>query len=88
MAESCASSLDETAQHLQPLIACLVRASINRAVNQEVLEVYRHEAFRTQCKVTFANCAVCSFDHDKMKKLIDFITTMPPEDAGKDRGHK
>lgn len=28
------------------------------------------------------------FDHDKMKKLIDFITVMPPEDADKKRGHK
>ena len=29
-----------------------------------------------------------SFNHDKMKKLVDFITVMPPEDAGKNRGHK
>ena len=28
------------------------------------------------------------FNHDKMKKLIDFITVMPTHDATKNRGHK
>jgi hypothetical protein len=28
------------------------------------------------------------FDHDKLKVLIDFITTMPPEDADQKVGHK
>lgn len=33
-------------------------------------------------------CLLFSFNHDKMKKLIDFITVMPPDDATKNRGHK
>lgn len=28
------------------------------------------------------------FDHDKMKKLIDFITVMPTSEDTKNRGHK
>jgi hypothetical protein len=28
------------------------------------------------------------FDHDKLKVLIDYITVMPKEDAGHNRGHK
>ena len=28
------------------------------------------------------------FNHDKMKKLIDFITVMPSNDATNNRGHK
>ncbi len=29
-----------------------------------------------------------SFDHDKIKRLIDMITVMPPENASHLRGHK
>jgi hypothetical protein len=29
-----------------------------------------------------------SFDHDKLKKLIDYITAMPPQNATHQRGHK
>lgn len=29
-----------------------------------------------------------SFDHEKMKKLVDLISQMPPEDASHTRGHK
>jgi hypothetical protein len=29
-----------------------------------------------------------SFDHDKMKDLVDLITVMPPENASHNRGHK
>lgn len=28
------------------------------------------------------------FDHDKVKELVDFIISMPPEDCSHDRGHK
>lgn len=28
------------------------------------------------------------FDHDKLNKLVDLITVMPPEDASHSRGHK
>ncbi len=32
--------------------------------------------------------SLSSFNHDKMKRLIDFVTVMPPDDAGQKRGHK
>ena len=32
--------------------------------------------------------SLSSFNHDKMKKLIDYITVMPDEDASHDVGHK
>ena len=31
---------------------------------------------------------MCSFTHEKLKKLIDLITVMPPQDAEKNRGYK
>ena len=35
-------------------------------------------------RISFAS----SFTHEQLKKLIDFITVMPPEDATHARGHK
>jgi len=31
---------------------------------------------------------VYSFDHEKMKSLVDLITVMPPDNANHNRGHK
>jgi hypothetical protein len=41
------------------------------------------QEFKTQ-----NNKLLTYFDHDKMKRLIDFITVMPPSDADQKRGHK
>jgi len=42
---------------------------------------------RTKFLTSWFDC-LCSFNHDKMKKLIDFVTVMPADDAGQKRGHK
>jgi hypothetical protein len=31
---------------------------------------------------------LCSFDHGRLKKLIDFLIVMPPQGANHARGHK
>jgi len=39
-------------------------------------------------KIFGALTFISSFNHDKMKKLIDYITVMPDESSSHDVGHK
>jgi hypothetical protein len=39
-------------------------------------------------KIYDALTLLLSFDHEKIKKLVDLITIMPPEEASHNRGHK
>jgi hypothetical protein len=39
-------------------------------------------------KDTMFKCLMISFNHDRAEELLNLVTSMPPEDASHERGHK